>query len=107
MGPVLFNIFISDTVNEIKSTPSKFADNTKMSGAVGTIEGRNDMQRDLGRLEKWAHDNLMRFNRVKRKGLHLLGAIPDVSTDWEKNSLGTTLQKRTCSAEGFGAFFSI
>ena len=68
LEPVLFNTFADNMDNK---TLIKFADNTKLSGAVNTLDGRDAIQRDLDRLERWAHANLMKFNKAKCKVLNL------------------------------------
>ena len=64
LGRVVFNIFISDTHSGTECILSKFADNTKLSAAVDTTEGR-DSQRDLSWPEKWAHVSIRIFNKAK------------------------------------------
>ncbi|PKU43603.1 tetratricopeptide repeat protein 33 [Limosa lapponica baueri] len=65
----------------VECTLSKFEYDSKTSGTVDMLDGRD--QRD--RLEKGAHMNLMRFNKAKFEVLIMGWAIPDIYTAWVKN----------------------
>ncbi|GAB0204730.1 triadin [Grus japonensis] len=103
LGLALFNIFVGDMDSGIEHTFSKFADDTKLCGVVNTLEGRDAIQRDLDRLERWSHANVMKFSTAKCKVLHVAWVSPKHSYrlggEWiesspEKNDLEVLVAKK-------------
>jgi len=99
MGPVLFNICIGNTGCGIECTLSKFAGDTKHCGVVDMLEGRDAIQKDLDRLERWACVNRMKFNKAKQKVLHVGWGNPkhnpNPNTGWTENGLRAAVRRRT------------
>ena len=100
MGLVLFKIGNLDS--EIVCTLRNFADDTNLSGAVDMPGGQNAIQRDLDRLERWAHANLMKCNKATCKVLHLGQCNPkhrySLGGEWlesspEEKDLGVSVER--------------
>ena len=50
MGPCLFVIYIKDIDDAVSSKILKFADDTKITASISSVEERNILQTDLTRL---------------------------------------------------------
>ena len=70
LGLVLFNNFINDLDEGAQGMLVKSEDNRKLGELDNILEDRNKIQNDLDRLENWAENNRMKFNRDKSKVLH-------------------------------------
>jgi len=95
LGPALFRIFVSKVDSGIECTFSKFANDIRLCGTVDTLEGRNAIQRDLGRLERWACVNLMKFNKAKCKVLQLGQGNPKYKYRLGREQIESSPEKRT------------
>ena len=70
-GPILFLCMMSDIDEEIEGvTVSSFAEDTRISGKVGTENERNKIQDNLQKVYYWAQQNNMSFNDSVFEVLH-------------------------------------
>ncbi|CAM4632369.1 unnamed protein product [Caretta caretta] len=71
LGPILFNLFITDLGTKSGSVLIKFADDTKLGGIANLEKVRDTLQEDLDDLVNWSNINRMKFNSEKCKVMHL------------------------------------
>ncbi|GAB0189020.1 centromere protein C [Grus japonensis] len=78
----------------LEGVVSKFADDTKLGGAVDSVEGGEALQRHLDRLENWAITNRMRFNKGRCWILHLGRGNPGYTYRLGNETLETSHAER-------------
>ncbi|CAM4552508.1 unnamed protein product [Caretta caretta] len=71
LGPILFNLFITDLGTKGRNVLIKFADDTKLGGIANTEKDQDIIQEDLEDLVNWSNSNRMKFNSEKCKIMHL------------------------------------
>ncbi|CAM5111341.1 unnamed protein product [Natator depressus] len=71
LGPILFNLFITDLGTKSGSVLIKFADDTKLGGIANLERDQNIIQEDLDDLVNWSNSNKMKCNSEKCKVMHL------------------------------------
>ncbi|CAM5155546.1 unnamed protein product [Natator depressus] len=71
LGPILFNLFITDLSTKSGSVLIKFADDTKLGGIANLEKDQDIIQEDLDDLVNWSNSNRMKFNSEKCKVMHL------------------------------------
>ncbi|CAM4522288.1 unnamed protein product [Lepidochelys olivacea] len=71
LGPILFNLFITDLGTKSGSVLIKFADDTKLGGIANLDKDQDIIQENLDDLVNWSNSNRMKFNSEKCKVMHL------------------------------------
>ncbi|RMC13122.1 hypothetical protein DUI87_10653 [Hirundo rustica rustica] len=93
LGLVLFKIFVSDMDSGTECTLSKFANDTKLCGAVDSLEGRDVIQRNSDRFERWDCANLVTFNKVRCIWVGAI-PIPNTNTVCVEKDLGVLVEEK-------------
>ena len=66
LDPILFIVFINDLNNKVsESNVSFFADDTRISKQIHTMDSKNQLQNDLLRVLSWSKSNNMELNESK------------------------------------------
>ena len=69
LGPLIFDVYINDILDNAESEGLLFADDTKIYRAISSTEDAQSLHSDLNTLEEWSDEWLLRFQPDK---CHLL-----------------------------------
>lgn len=94
LGPILFIIYINDIDEGIVNKISKFADDTKLLGRVGSLDRIEEMRDDINRLMEWSSDWQMTFNLEKCNVMHLGNKNPEVVYEMNGKALGVVSEEK-------------
>ena len=101
LGLAFFNISVGDMDSRIDCILSEFANVTKRDG-FDILEGRDVIQRDHYRLERWSRVNLMKFNKAKCEVLLMVWGNPSLPVpEGGLHARGEGLFTRTGCTEKF------
>ncbi|RMB92466.1 hypothetical protein DUI87_31108 [Hirundo rustica rustica] len=91
--PELLNISINDMDRGMEGTLSKLTDNTKLFGAVNTLEGMDAIQTDLGKFKGLACAKF-KFSKAKCNVLYLGQSNPRHKYRLSREKIGGSYKKK-------------
>ena len=94
MGPMCFIIYINDLEENIDSTVSKFADDTKLYNDVSTPMGILQIQHDIDKLSNWSESWQMEFNMDKCSVMHIGRNNPNAEYILKGNVINNTVKEK-------------
>ncbi len=96
LGPILFLILLLDIDVDITSTVSSFADDTRISRSIHTIDDTKLLQKDLERSYEWQRKNNMLFNEKKFELLRYGMDQTIKGNTYYTGPQGNTIEEKTC-----------
>jgi len=80
LGPILFLIYISDIGEDLLASTLVYVDDTKVKKGVKSESDVENLQCELNKLDSWAKNNNMEFNKKKFQVLRY-GANEDLKNE--------------------------
>ena len=88
LGPILFNIFINDVVDVIKtSNILLYADDMKLFYRIGDLSDCTLLQNDITAIERWSIRNKMSFNTEKCVVVSFYKTAHKISSNYHLNDV--------------------